>query len=224
MTEPTEKPLQHWWLAAPIALLLPALFLGWPYVPSSIWWTRSWGEVRFAVFLLAGTIGLTTTLLLSRRGKPPRQPALGLGLFSVLLFLYVCLNHLRFPLLVWAEIATLDCARPLATGYEAAVWLLGAPLAEEMAYRVLPLSLALTTKKTSVVYATLALTSLLFASTHTHLPLSGRFDIGVTGVFLGLVFLQTSKWWAPVLAHSAVNAAVMAAEWGWNNLGYPWCD
>ena len=224
MANSVQKPLRHWWIALPVALLLPALFLGWPYIPSSVWWTRSWDEVRLAVFLFAGLTGVLTTLLLSKRGRPPSHPSLSPKLLAMVIGSYILYNNLRFPILVWADIATVDCARTLARGSEAVVWILGAPLAEETAYRVLPLSLALVSQKGWVVYAVLTITSILFASSHTHLPVSSRLDIGVTGMFLGIVFLQTSKWWAPVVAHALINAVVMATEWGWNSIGYPWCE
>lgn len=220
-----EKAIGHkyWRLSLLAALMVRAIWKGWVYLPSSLWWTRDWGEVRLLLLTASSTLGILVYTALSKWS--PIKPLRVLSNFGMILtsIAYLLYTFARFPVLVWTGLVDLECALPLTTGMDAAVDLFGAPLAEEVTYRALPLGFALASNSKWVICLVLALSTVLFTSGHTHVSPAEAFNIGLSGLFYGLIFLRTAKLWPVVLFHSADNLLVRTAEWGWHEAGYPLC-
>ena len=228
-------------------MLLCTVFTSWDHVLVNPLILQDYWLSRMAVFIGNGAVGALVFQGLKSKGAPAGfshpwahsagahvetvastpshgSSCLSKGVWAALIGAFVFFQVLRFPLLVFTGVVELDCARPVATGPEYFTWVLGAPLAEEVTYRALPLSFALSLGHRGWTLAILLATSAIFALSHTHMDLDGMINVATLGLFCGLIFLKTQKLWHIVLVHSLANTLVMLGEWSWHELGYPWCS
>jgi membrane protease YdiL (CAAX protease family) len=222
-TEQTQGFL-HWRWAIPAAATVATVFSIWDHLPIAAWTLEEYYQARILVFLGSGTAGALVFHALNKKGGPPpvKHPRGVLWLFLIVAF--ILYDVVRFPVLVFGGVVDLDCARPIAQGPEFLMWVIGAPLAEEVAYRALPLTFALSLGRPGWTVAILISTSAIFAMSHIHLAQEDMFNIGIMGLFSGVLFLKTRKLWPIVLLHSVSNMLVMLSEWGWHRLGYKMCE
>lgn len=219
----TPASLQHWRLAIPVATLITLVFKSWDHTTLSSWANQHYWILRMGVFMGSGALGALVFYLLSQRGVPTTFKHPRGRIWAVLVVAFVLYEVVRYPVLVHLGVVDVGCAFPVTTGPEYLTVVFAGPLAEEVVYRALPLSFAMSLGRPGWTIATLLATTAIFALSHTHLELDDMVNVAIFGLFCGLLFLKTGKLWHIVLVHSLANTLVQLGEWTWHAVGYPLC-